>query len=115
MELTYKDKGEFLRGFLILAKKDNDISVHERSMAMVVGKYFGFDDKFCEESIDNILENEYISGAPPIFSNSKIAQFFVDECTDIINQIDVVKENQRSWLQETLEKNGLKTTIKIDN
>ena len=113
MELTFKDRGEFLRGFLILAKKDNKISVHEKSMAMIVGKYFGFEDTFCEESIDNILENEYISESPPIFSNSNIAKFFVEECFDIIRQMDVVKENQRSWLQETLDINGLGDIIKI--
>ncbi len=55
MELTYKDRSEFLRGFLILVKKDNNISEFERKMIMVVGKYFGFAEEFCEESINTLL------------------------------------------------------------
>ena len=115
MNYTDKDKGEFLRGFLILAKKDKKISAHERSMVMVVGNYFGFEKRFCEESINNIFENEYISEKPPLFSNIHIARFFVIECLDIFEQINGINNPQRVWLQETLLVNGINNEINAEN
>lgn len=107
MELTYKDRGEFLRGFLILVKKDNKICESEKNMTKVVGKHFGFAEKFCEESINTLLENDFISEEPPIFSNKSIAEFFVKESYNIFSQIRNIETRERTWLIATANANKL--------
>ena len=107
MELTYKDRSEFLRGFLILIKKDNKVTESEKNMALVVGNYFGFSQDFCENAIKVLLENEYISEKPPIFSNKCIAKFFIVESYKIFNQIHTLDQNEEEWLISTAALNQI--------
>jgi len=111
MELTYKDCGEFLRGFLILVKKDNKICEFEKNMSMVVGEYFGFAEEFCEESINALLENNFISEEPPIFSSKSIAEFFIEESYKILSQIHPLAANEEQWLLKTAEANQVNFVI----
>lgn len=106
-EIPHKDRSEFLRGFLILIRKDEVICKYERNMAMIIGKYFGFEEKFCEEALDNLLENEYISDEPPVFSSPEIAEFFVKETFRIINQIHSLQQDEIHWLFKTMEINEI--------
>lgn len=107
-EIPYKDRSEFLRGFLILIKQNKNVSEYEREMTMVIGKYFGFDEEFCKDSINLILENEYVSDAPPRFSNKLIAKYFVTESFNILNQIHKLSSDEINWLRKTAEANQLK-------
>ena len=107
MDLIYKDRGEFLRGFLILVKKDNKICESEKNMTKVFGKHFGFAEKFGEESINTLLENDIISEEPPIFSNMSIAEFFVKESYNIFSQISNIDKRERTWLIATANANKL--------
>lgn len=107
-EIPYRDRSEFLRGFLILIRQNKKVSVYERNMTMVIGKYFGFDEEFCEESINSILENEYVSNDPPEFSSEPIAEYFVTESYNILKQIHLLTENELGWLKKTAEVNHIK-------
>ncbi|VAX16758.1 hypothetical protein MNBD_IGNAVI01-2664 [hydrothermal vent metagenome] len=111
MELTYKDCSEFLRGFLVLVKKDNNICEFEKNMSMVVGEYFGFAEEFCEESIGALLENNFISEEPPIFSSKIIAEFFIEESYKILSQIHPLAPNEEEWLLKTAEANKVNYAI----
>lgn len=108
-EIPFKDRSEFLRGFLILIKQDKNVSEYERKMTMVIGKYFGFEEEFCKESINSILENEYVSDEPPLFSDNKIAEYFVTESFNILNQIHRLTDKELNWLWKTAEANQLRT------
>lgn len=108
-EIPYKDKSEFLRGFLILIRQNKEISIYERNMTMVIGKYFGFAKDFCNDSINSILENEYVSNNPPRFSSKSIAEYFVTESFNILNQIHMLSSDEISWLRKTAEVNQIKT------
>ncbi len=108
-EIPYKDRSEFLRGFLILMKQNKNVSEYEREMAMVIGKYFGFDKEFCKDSINSILENEYISDEPPLFSDNKIAEYFVTESCNILKQLHRLTDKELNWLWKTADINKLKS------
>lgn len=113
MDFTLKDRGEFLRGFLVLVKKNKDITEFDKSMTMVVGKYFGFAEDFCKEALKNLLENEYISENPPVFSNPVIAEYFLKETYRIVEQIHPLAENERMWLSKTAEVNKINDVIPV--
>lgn len=111
-EIPYKDRSEFLRGFLILIRQNKTISTYEKNMAMVIGMYFGFDEEFCEDSIDSILENEYISEEPPRFTNVSIAEYFITESLSILKQIHLLTAEEINWLKKTAEANQVKPFFK---
>ncbi|MGK9368377.1 hypothetical protein ACSSWA_05715 [Melioribacter sp. Ez-97] len=107
MELTYKDKSEFLRGFLTLIRKDGAICNYERKMALIIGRHFGFAEDFCIEALDTLLENEYISEAPPVFSNREVARYFISETYNILEQIHELSLAELKWLDSVLQANHI--------
>lgn len=111
MNLTFKDRSEFLRGFLVLIRKDKVVCPNERTMALIIGKHFGFAEDFCLEAVESLLENEFISEDPPVFSNSIIADYFVHDGYRIISQIHPLKENEVGWLLKVSEANNIKLLI----
>lgn len=106
-EIPYKDRSEFLRGFLILIRQDKLICKYERNMTMVIGRYFGFDEEFCEESLDYLLDNQFISDEPAVFSDPEVAEYFVKETTNILKQIHPLTDGELNWLQKTAKVNNL--------
>jgi len=108
MDITLKDRGEFLRGFLVLVKKNKDISEFDKNMILVVGKYFGFAEDFCKEAIKNLMENEYLSEEPPTFSNPYIAEYFLVETYRILKQLHPLEHNEEHWFVATAERNKIK-------
>lgn len=108
-EIPYKDRSEFLRGFLILIKQNKNVSEYEREMTMVIGKYFGFDEEFCEESLDYLLENQFISDEPAVFSDPEVAEYFITESFNILKQIHRLTDKEFNWLWKTADINKLKS------
>lgn len=56
-------------------------------MSLIVSKHFGFADYFCIKSINYLVENEFISEESPVFSNSIIVEYIINETYKIKNQI----------------------------
>lgn len=101
VEITLKDKGEFLRGFLVLVKRNRNITEADKRMTMVIGKYFGFAEDFCLEAINELMENNCISEEPPIFSNEIIAEYFLKETSMIFEQFRPLELSEKKWLLKT--------------
>jgi len=80
-------------------------------MALIICKHFGFAEDFCLEAIESLLENEFISEEPLVFSNSIIADYFVHESYRIISQIHPLKGNEISWLLKVSEANNIKLPL----
>ncbi len=116
MKLNLKDKSCYLKGLLVLIGKDKKISKNESDFIMNVGKRLGFDKSFCEEAINTLLENEYITDDPPVFSDQNFAKSFIEDAISIaitdndfcLDEEDylksIAKENaiEESWLEEQL-------------
>ena len=60
MNIPLIDKSSYLRGLLILAKKDNHLSEVEKEVILKAGKKLGFSTDFCEEILNTILDNECV-------------------------------------------------------
>lgn len=107
MPLTSIEKGKYFRGLLILVRKDNKISPEEKELMMNVGTRLGFEKRFCETAIQEILDNEYIADDAPEFSELPVAESFIlDGITLAISDEDLNPE-ELSFLKATLEKNNL--------
>ena len=79
MKFTLQDRSNYLRGLLILIGKDRKIAKEEREIFIKLSSELGFSKEFCEEAINELLENEYIIEEPPKFSNENIAKIFIKD------------------------------------
>jgi hypothetical protein len=105
MNITILDKSLYLKGLLLLISKDKLVTDSERKFVMEAGKSLGFENKFCENAIDEILENDHIDGKPPKFSNREIAKYFInDGLTIALSDCDLHAEELK-WLHITANEN----------
>ncbi len=107
MSLTTIEKSKYFRGLLILIRKDHKVSSEEKKLMMNVGTRLGFEKKFCETAINEILENEFIVEDAPEFSDLPVAESFIlDGITLAISDNDL-SPDELVFLKATLEKNHL--------
>ena len=104
-EITYKDRSEFLRGFATIIRKNNCGNPDEKTMFTVIGKYFGFEEKFCEKTAEHLLVNKYISEHPAVFSTKPVAEFFINDVIKIMSHTNSMTKLAKEWLRETAEVN----------
>ncbi|RJP74256.1 MAG: hypothetical protein C4539_00430 [Ignavibacteriales bacterium] len=79
MILSELDKGKYLRGLLVLSKKDRQLTMEEKNIVKEVGSYLGYDAEFIQESIQNILSNKYVKDEPVVFSSEEAAKHFIND------------------------------------
>jgi len=105
MKLNVFDRSNYLKGLLVLISKDKKISDDESSFIMKVGKTLGFDREFCEEAIETLLENNYISQEPPEFSNVEFARSFIEDAISVAITDDELSQLEIGYLKAIAEKN----------
>ncbi|MCZ7603437.1 MAG: hypothetical protein QY331_03560 [Melioribacteraceae bacterium] len=94
MKLNVIDRSNYLKGLLVLISKDKKISEDEKNFIMSIGNKLGFDKEFTEEAIDTLLDNEYISQEPPLFSDQEFARSFIEDGISV-----AITDNQFSQLE----------------
>ena len=107
MEITLLDRSNYLRGLLILMGKDRKISEEEKKMFRLLSKELGFSKQFCEDAMDELLENEYIIGDPPKFSNIEIAKLFILDGIKLAFADKELHLYELNWLKSVAEANQI--------
>lgn len=110
MKITVIDRSNYLKGLLLLIRKDRKITESEIQFIKRIGKTLGFEREFCDNAIHEILENKYIVDAPPEFSTKELASKFVKDGLAIAFSDDEGHPSETEWLRSTAEKNGLDLT-----
>ncbi len=105
MKLNVFDRSNYLKGLLVLISKDKKISDDESDFIMKVGKTLGFDKEFCEEAIETLLENNYISQEPPEFSNVEFARSFIEDAISVAITDNELSQLEIGYLKAIAEKN----------
>lgn len=107
MEITFQDKSNYLKGLLIIAKKDNQLSDSEKKIIRRVGEKLGFASDFYEDILKNLLANKYIHDDPIKFSHIKIAKSFVDDGLRLIFSDNQFSDTELNWLKATSKENNI--------
>jgi tellurite resistance protein len=107
MKLTLREKSECFRGFLLLIGQDRVISPEEKELLRQVGKALDFDGRFCEEAMDDLLDNVHISTEPPVFSHREYAEAFMYDCIKIAGADRNIHPDELEWLARIAGANGL--------
>ena len=79
MKITVLDGSNYFKGLLLLIRKDHKITESEIQLMKRIGKTLGFEPKFCDNAIHEILENKYIVDVTPEFSTKEIAIKFIKD------------------------------------
>lgn len=107
MDIPQLDRSNYLKGLLITARKDNQLSETETSIIKKLATRLGFSSDFFEETISNLLENKYITEEPLKFSKQNIAKSFVEDGLKLAISDEVITNIEINWLKETAKENGI--------
>ena len=107
MDIPIPDKSLYLRGLLLLISKDKIITENEKMYVMNAGRSLGFEERFCENAVSEILDNAFIDNSPPKFSSKEIARNFIsDGLTLALSDYDLHAEELK-WLSFTAAENDI--------
>jgi hypothetical protein len=107
MNISAIDRSNYLKGLLIVAKKDNKLADIEKSIIKTFSEKLGFASDFCDEVIRNLLANKYIDESPLKFSEKKIAQSFVTDGLRLAYVNNKIPDQELNWLKTTALINGI--------
>ncbi len=107
MSIKLVDRGPYYRGLLVLIRKDQIISEHERELMLQYGKHLDFDQRFCESAIDDLMKNPHIKAEPIKFSDQETARSFLKDAFRLALADGEFHPKEFSWLQAVAAANGL--------
>jgi hypothetical protein len=107
VRIKISEGSDYLRGLLVLSRKDRKIAVPEARMITHVGKALGYCPEFCADAIRDILGNRYIHEDPPAFGSRLLAEKFVKDGLALASSDDEVHPAEEEWLRFVVEKNRL--------
>jgi hypothetical protein len=107
MEIPQIDRSNYLKGLLITAKRDNQLSDAERKIIKEFSDRLGFSSDFYEEVTENLLSNQYISEEPIKFSNIKIAKSFIEDALRLTLADNVFSEKEIEWIRDIAKINSI--------
>jgi len=107
VEIPQLDRSSYLKGLLITARKDNQLTESEISIIKKFATRLGFSSDFFEETISHLLENKYITEEPVKFSEKNIAKSFIEDGLKLALSDNLIGKDELSWLNETAKTNGI--------
>ena len=107
MEFSFLDKSNYLKGLLVIARKDNKLTEPEKKIIRNIAIKLGFATDFYEDTLKSLLANKYIHEDPFKFSHNRIAESFICDGLKLAFADGIVPDKEIKWLKEVAEKNGL--------
>jgi hypothetical protein len=106
MKLPLKEISNYFKGLLILSRRDRVINAEERNLLLQIGELIGFDRRFCQATIDELLVNAHISRKPVIFSDERLRESFFRDALRVAYSDGTFHPVELSWLLRTARANG---------
>jgi len=107
LKISKIEASNYLKGLMLLIRKDHRITETENILLMRIGKSLGFDPEFCENTIKDILNNKYVEDSPPVFSNKELAEKFIKDGLAVVFSDNNIHPEEENWLIAVAEKNGI--------
>lgn len=107
MQIPQLDRSNYLKGLLITARKDEQLSDSEKNMIRKLSERLGFSPDFFEETINNLLHNKYINEDPILFSEKNIAKSFIEDGLRLSLIDESISNKELEWLKLTADANGI--------
>lgn len=107
MKIPIKDRSNYLKGLLIVARKDNQLAETEKNILKNFALKLGFASDFYNETIRSLLTNKYIDEGMIKFSDKIIAESFITDGLNLAFSDKQVNQDEIHWLKEIALHNGL--------
>jgi hypothetical protein len=107
MEIPVIDRSNYLKGLLITARKDNELSESEKKIIRSIAERLGFASDFYEDTLKTLLANKYIQEDPIKFSHKMIAESFVTDGLKLAFSDKRETNIEIDWLKKTAGTNDL--------
>ena len=107
MGIPQIDRSNYLKGLLITAKVDKQLTDPEKKIIKQFSDKLGFSSDFYEEIISSLLANEYIKEEPIVFSNTEIARSFIEDGLNLALADDKLDAKELKWLTATAKANSI--------
>ena len=107
MKMSMFEKGECFRAFLLLIASDRVVAAEERRQLLDIGRKMDFEGRFCESSIDDLLENKHIPREPPLFSRPEFAEGCLRDCLMLAAADREIHPSELEWVTRIAVRNGL--------
>jgi hypothetical protein len=105
MKINDRDKSSYLKGLLILAKRDKVLAASEEQIIKDIASRLGFSSDFYEYTLQNLIANEFLTEEPVQFSDQKIAQSFIVDGFRLAHSDNHLDEREIGWLRDTAHEN----------
>jgi len=107
MKIIDRDRSSYLKGLLILAKRDKVLAESEERIIKDIASRLGFSSDFYEYTLKNLISNEYLTEEPVKFSSNIVAQSFIVDGFRLAYSDSPLDEREVSWLRETANVNEI--------
>jgi hypothetical protein len=107
LKISLMDRSLYLKGLMLLIRKDKTIREEEEDMILSVGETLGFDRRFCADAIKELLHNRYVVDEPPRFEGQDVARCFVRDGFRLSRADGEVHGAEFVWLETVAQANGV--------
>lgn len=107
MKLSFSDTGSYLRGMLILIRRDNVIHKNETEFMNEILEKLGFDPETFQDILNNFLYEKSIDESVPKFSNKRATIKFILDAIEMSFVDNYFHIKELSWLNNVAVKNKI--------
>ena len=107
MKLSYIDTSSYLRGLLILIRKDKIVHKNEKQLMLEIGEKLGFKSEIYIKTVDEFLAKKNIDDTPPKFSSMKVSLRFIEEAISMAFIDNYFHLQEFSWLNDVAKVNKI--------
>lgn len=107
MNIPIIDRSNYLKGLFITAKLVGNLNKKEKEILKEISDRLGFSRDFYDETIRNLQRNKYIKQDQIKFSSKEIALSFIEDALAISLSNGSLNENEKNWLKQISEINGI--------
>jgi len=115
VKITLLDRSLYLKGLMLLIRKDKEVHDEEKGLMMHIGRSLGFDEDFCEKSIEEILISRHVVDEPPRFSNPDIARCFIRDGLKVSLIDREAHDHEIAWLKSVSRLNDIEERFVDEN
>ncbi len=107
MKLSFIDTGSYLRGMLILIRKDNVIHKNETELMDKILIKMGFDPEIFKDTLSKFLYGKLVDEVPPKFSSKRATIKFILDAIEMSFVDNYFHIKELGWLDEVAKRNGV--------
>lgn len=107
MKLSYIDTSNYLRGLLVLIRKDKIVHKNEKQLMLEIGEKLGFKSEIYIKTVDEFLAKKNIDDTPPKFSSMKVSLRFIEEAISMAFIDNYFHLQEFSWLNDVAKVNKI--------